>query len=57
MICRLIIVTIIIANSSSEYNVQCLLISACVIMDLTHQMFKPYSNCLLNNFDGIILHF
>ena len=57
MICRLIIITIIIANSSSEYNVQCLLISACVIMDLTHQMFKPYSNCLLNNFDGIILHF
>ena len=57
MICRLIIISIIIANSSSEYNVQCLLITACVIMDLTHQMSKPYSNSLLNNFDGFILHF
>ena len=56
MISRLIIITIIIANSSSEY-VQCLLITACVIMDSTHQMSKPYSNSLLNKFDGIILHF
>ena len=26
-------------------------------MDLAHQIFKPYSNSLLNNFDGVILHF
>ena len=57
MICRLIIITIIIANSSSEYIFQSLLTSACVMMDLTHQIFKPYSNPVLNNFDGVILHF
>ena len=57
MICRLIIITLVIANSSSEYIFQSFIISACVMMDLTHQIFKPYSNTMLNNFDGIILHF
>ena len=57
MICRLIIITIIITNSSNEYVFQCLLASTCVMMDLTHQIFKPYSDSLLNNFDGVILHF
>ena len=57
MICRLIIITIIIANSSNDYTFQYLLITACVMMDLTHQIFKPYSNSLLNIFDGVILHF
>jgi len=57
MICRLVIITIIIANSSDDFIVRYLLITACVIMDLIHQIFKPYSNSLLNIFDGIILHF
>ena len=57
MICRLIIIIIIIANSSSDFIFQSLLISTCVMMDLAHQIFKPYSNSLLNNFDGVILHF
>ena len=57
MVCRLIIITVIIANSSNEYIFQYLLASTCVMMDLTHQIFKPYSNSLLNNFDGVILYF
>ena len=57
MVCRLIIITIIIANSYNEHIFQYLLASTCVMMDLTHQLFRPYSNFLLNNFDGVILHF
>ena len=56
MICRLIIITIIIANSSNSFIFQYLLNFACVLMDLIHQIFKPYSNSILNNFDGVILH-
>ena len=57
MICRLIIITIIIANSSTDNVFQCLLISSCLLMSLSHQVLRPYSNSLLNIFDGIILHF
>ena len=57
MICRLIIITIIIANSSNDFIFQYALICACVTMDLIHQTFRPYSNSLLNLFDGVILHF
>ena len=57
MIYRLIIITIIIiANSSNDYIFQYLLIVGCVMMDLTHQIIRPYSNPLLNIFDGVILH-
>ena len=57
MICRLVIITIIIANSSSDFVFQYLLITACVAMALIHHSLKPYSSSLLNVFDGIILHF
>ena len=57
MICRLIIITIIIANSSNDDIFQYLLMSTFVIIDLAHQIFRPYSNRLLNAFDGVILHF
>ena len=56
MTCRLVIVTIMIANSSNDFAFQYLLITLCVIIDLIHQLLKPYSNSLLNNFDGTILH-
>ena len=55
MICRLVIIIIIIANSSNDFVFQYLLITACVIMALIHQLLKPYSNSLLNDFDGTIL--
>ena len=57
MICRLIIITIVIANPSNDFIFQYLLITACVIMALVHQIFRPYSNSVLNMFDGAIFHF
>ena len=56
MICRLVIITTVIANSSNDFIFRYLLIIASVIMDLIHQILRPYSNSLLNVFDGIILH-
>ena len=57
MICRLVIIIIVIGNSSNGIILQYSLITACVIMALIHQIVKPYSSSLLNNFDGTILHF
>ena len=57
MICRLIIITIVIANPSNDFIFQYFLLIACVIMDLIHQIFRPYSNSVLNMFDGAIFHF
>ena len=56
MICRLGIITIIIANSSNDFVLQYLLLAVCVITALIHLILKPYSNPLLNDFDGAILH-
>ena len=55
MICRLVIITIIIANSSNGFVLQYLLLAVCVITALIHLILKPYSNPLLNDFDGAIL--
>ena len=57
MICRLVIIAIIISNSSNDSIFQYFLIIACVVMALIHQILKPYSNSLFNDFDGTILHF
>ena len=57
MICRLVVITIIIANSSNHFIFEYLLIIACVIVALVHQSLRPYSSSLLNVFDGVILHF
>ena len=57
MICRLVIITSVIANSSNDFSFHYLLITACVIVALVHQSLRPYSSSLLNVFDGMILHF
>ena len=57
MTCRLVIITIVIANPSNDFILQYSLITACVIMALIHHILKPYTNPLLNDFDGIILQF
>ena len=57
MICRLVIIIIIMANSSNGFVFRYLLITACVTMDLIHQISRPYSCNFLNVFDGTILHF
>ena len=57
MICRLMIITLIIANSSNEdFVIQYSLISVCVIIALVHLMIRPYANLVLNLFDGVVLH-
>ena len=55
MICRLVIITIVIANSSNEAIVNYVLIVACGIIALIHLIVKPYSNEILNKFDGVVL--
>ena len=56
MICRLLIVTIVIANSSNEFVANYLLTIVCGIIDLIHVTVKPYNKEILNKFDSIILH-
>ena len=56
MICRLLIIAVILINSSNDFIVRYSLITACIIMSLIHQILKPYSKNFLNLFDGAILH-
>ena len=53
MICRLVIITILIINSSNITSY--MLIAVCGIISLVHVLVKPYNNKLLNKFDSIIL--
>ena len=56
MICRLVIITLIIANSSSDnFVIQYSFITICVIIALVHLIIRPYSQTILNVVDGIIL--
>ena len=55
MIRRLVIITIVIANSSNDFVANYMLIVACVIIALVHLIIKPYNNEMLNKLDGIIL--
>ena len=55
MICQLFIITIIINNSSNGFTGNYLLITACVVIALTHHIFKPYFISFLNVFDGAVL--
>ena len=56
MICRLVIIIIVIANSSNDFATSYMLIVVCGIIALIHLIIKPYNNEILNQFDGIILH-
>ena len=56
MICRLVIITIVIVNSSNEFVANYLLTIVCGIVELIHLMVKPYNKEILNEFDGVILH-
>ena len=55
MICRLVIIIIVIANSSNDFATSYMLIVVCGIIALIHLIIKPYNDELLNKFDGIIL--
>ena len=56
MICRLIIITIIIANIPEEFISRYLLNTATTITALIHLVVRPYSDNILNISDGAILH-
>ena len=56
MICRLLIITIVMAYSSNAFVVNYLLVIVCGMTQLIHVMVNPYSKEILNKFDGIILH-
>jgi len=55
MICRLLIITIVIANSSNDYIASYMLIIVCAIIALIHLTVKPYNKEILNKFDGVVL--
>ena len=56
MICRLVIIRIVIANSSNDFVANYMLIVTSGIIALIHLIIKPYNNEILNKLDGIILH-
>ena len=55
MICRLVVITIVIANSSDDFAANYMLITVCGIVALIHLTVKPYNNEILNKLDGVIL--
>ena len=55
MICRLIIITIIIANIPEEFISRYLLITATTVIALIHLVVRPYTDNILNISDGAIL--
>ena len=55
MICRLVIITIIINDSSNDFVANYLLIITCGIIALIHLLVKPYNSGILNKLDGVIL--
>ena len=55
MICRLVIISIVIANSSNDFVAKYVLITVCGIIALIHVMVKPYNNEIINKFDSVVL--
>ena len=55
MICRLVVITIVIANLSNDFAVNYIVSAVCGIIALLHLTVKPYTNDTLNKFDGVIL--
>jgi len=55
MICRLLIITTVVANPSNYSVASYMLIIACGIIALLHLTVKPYNNAILNKFDGVVL--
>ena len=55
MICRLLIITIVIAKSADDFVANYILIVVCGITEFIHVMVKPYNKELLNKLDTVIL--
>ena len=56
MICRLMIITIVIVNSSNDFVAIYMLTFVSVVTALIHLITRPYKSIILNKFDGITLH-
>ena len=56
LICRLVIITNIIANFSEVFISRYLLITASTVIALIHVTVRPYADNILNMCDGAILH-
>ena len=56
MIGRLVIISVVIVNSSNDFVTNYMLVIVCGIIGLVHISVKPYSSEILNKFDSIILH-
>ena len=57
MICRLLIITIVIVNTTNHFVANYMIIVVCGMTDFIHLTVKPYKKEILNTFDAIILHF
>ena len=55
MICRLVVIAVIIVNSSNDSSTQYLLITVNYVLSLIYVTLKPYARRILNMFDGLIL--
>ena len=55
MICRLLIITIVIAVTFNHTIAYYILITVCTIIALLQLLARPYNNKILNRLDGIIL--
>ena len=56
MICRLLIIAIVLANTTNHFIGNYVIIAVCAMTDFLHLNVKPYNNAILNIFDAIILH-
>ena len=56
MICRFLIIIVTVVNPPNNFTAHYLIITSSVIMDLIHQLCRPYVDNYLNLFDGAILH-
>ena len=55
MICRLVIITIVIAIAFNHTIANYLLITVCAIIALIQLLARPYNNEIINRLDGVIL--
>ncbi|XP_065893307.1 uncharacterized protein [Dysidea avara] len=55
MTCRLVIILIVVINSSDANIKQYLLATASTVLALIQLILRPYASEILNNFDGVIL--
>ena len=56
MICRMVIITIVVVNSSNNLAARFTPVIVCGIINFIHMLVKPYKSEIMNKFDNIILY-